>query len=327
MLTNKDLLIASRKFAHENRRRSWWHVCSTLAVALALAAIACSELHWGTRVLTSGLLGLVIVRIFVLYHDYQHGTILRRSWAGKVLMDVVGLAMLTPPSGWNRSHNHHHAHNSKLSAPDIGTYPLMTVDQYRNAGRAQKALYLVQRHPVTMGLGYLTVFLYGMCIRPFLANPRRHWDGALSVLCHGALLFWFGWNGMDDLVCAALLPSAFASAIGAYLFYAQHNYPGVQLQPASGWEYTNAALDSSSYIQMGPLMSWFTANIGYHHVHHLNPRIPFYRLPEAMRALSALQTPGTSSLGTADIRGCLRLKLWDPDTQRLVPLSHLRKAA
>ena len=84
---------------------------------------------------------------------------------------------------------------------------------------------------------------------------------------------------------------------------------------------------SSSYLRMGPLMNWFTANIGYHHVHHLNARIPFYRLPDAMRAIPALQAPECSSLAVADIRACLRLKLWDPDSQRLVPWNSLRDAA
>ena len=78
---------------------------------------------------------------------------------------------------------------------------------------------------------------------------------------------------------------------------------------------------------MGPLLNWFTANIGYHHVHHLNSRIPFYRLPEAMHALPELQSPRTSSLHPADVHACLRLKLWDPASQQLVPWSHLREAA
>jgi len=327
MPPHKELLISTRQFAHESRLRSWWHVGSTLGVVAVLAAIASGTMNWPVRVLASGLLGLAIVRVFVLYHDFQHGAILRRSPAGTLLMKVIGLILLTPSSGWNRSHNHHHAHNSKLSAPDIGTYPLMTVEQYRNASRTSRVLYAVQRHPLTMCLGYLTVFLYGMCVRPFLANPQRHSDGAVSILCHAALLVWLGCLGFDDLVLAALVPFSVASAAGAYLFYAQHNFPGAHLTLTTDWDYATAALASSSYLRMGPFMSWFTANIGYHHVHHLNPRIPFYRLPEAMRALPALQAPGTSSLGAADVRACLRLKLWDPDSERLVPWCHLRKAA
>ncbi|MBL8852045.1 MAG: fatty acid desaturase [Planctomycetaceae bacterium] len=327
MTSHKELLIATRQFAQERVWLSWWHIASTLGIALALVAIVCSELHLAGRFLASTVLGLVFVRLFVLYHDFQHGAILRGSRVGKLLMETVGLILLTPPSSWNRSHNHHHSHNSKLSTPDIGTYPLMTVDEFQRASRWRQVMYAIQRHPLTMALGYLTVFLYGMCIRPFIANPRRHWDGALSVACHAALLVWVGCDEVDDLLLATLLPFGLASAVGAYLFYAQHNFPGVQINPVHAWDYTTAALDSSSYITMGPLMNWFTANIGYHHVHHLNARIPFYRLPEAMQALPDLQMPGTSSLQASDIQACLRLKLWDPDSQQLVPWSHLRKAA
>jgi omega-6 fatty acid desaturase (delta-12 desaturase) len=327
MPPDKELLISTRQFAREIRWRSWWHVGTTLAVVCCLAAITSSELNWPARVLASGLLGLAIVRVFVLYHDFQHGAILRHSRPAQALMRLVGMILLTPASGWNRSHNFHHTHNSKLSAPDIGTYPLMTVDQYRNAGWAQRALYVAQRHSLTMCCGYLAVFLFGMCLRPFFANPRRHWDGGVSVIGHSALLLWLGCDEPDDLVLSALVPFSLASAIGAYLFYVQHNFPGVHLTPASDWRYTAAALASSSYLRMGPLMNWFTANIGYHHVHHLNARIPFYRLPDAMRAIPALQAPECSSLAVADIRACLRLKLWDPDSQRLVPWSSLQDAA
>ena len=80
-------------------------------------------------------------------------------------------------------------------------------------------------------------------------------------------------------------------------------------------------MHSSSFIAMGPLMNWFTGNIGYHHVHHLNARIPFYRLREAMAALEELQSPGTTSLHPQDIAACLRLKLWDPEEKRLVGFS------
>lgn len=326
MLSHKELLISTRQFTHESRWRSWWHVGATLIAVAILAAVAASEANMIARVLASVLLGLTMVRGFVVYHDYQHGAILRNSRVAELLMQVVGLLLLTPASGWNRSHNHHHAHNSKLSAPDVGTYPLMTVDEYRAANWRKRALYIIARHPLTMCCGYVTVFLYGMCVLPFLANPRRHWDGAMSLVCHLTLLLWLGAREADDLVLAALVPFSLASAFGAYLFYVQHNFPGVRIAPATEWSHTAAALESSSYLQMGPLMNWFTANIGYHHVHHMNSRIPFYRLPEAMLASPALGAPRTISLSVADIRACLRLKLWDPDSQQLVSWSILRSA-
>jgi omega-6 fatty acid desaturase (delta-12 desaturase) len=105
---------------------------------------------------------------------------------------------------------------------------------------------------------------------------------------------------------------------GSYLFFAQHNFPGVWLASHREWSYVNSALHSSSYLCTGRVMSWFTGNIGYHHVHHLNAKIPFYRLPEAMAALEELQSPPTTSLSLRDIAACLRLKLWDPAAGRLV---------
>jgi omega-6 fatty acid desaturase (delta-12 desaturase) len=90
------------------------------------------------------------------------------------------------------------------------------------------------------------------------------------------------------------------------------------VQPRESWEYTRAALESSSYMETGPILGWLTGNIGYHHVHHLNPGIPFYRLPEAMKSMPELQTPHKTSLRPADIVRCFRQKLWDPERQEMV---------
>ena len=124
-----------------------------------------------------------------------------------------------------------------------------------------------------------------------------------------------------------LLPLNVAFVTGAYLFYAQHNFEDVKLRGRHEWEFTRAALESSSYMPMGPAMRWFTANIGYHHVHHLNSRIPFYRLPEAMAAIPELQHPGETRLRPRDILACLALKLWDADAQQMVPFPTPMRAA
>jgi omega-6 fatty acid desaturase (delta-12 desaturase) len=167
-------------------------------------------------------------------------------------------------------------------------------------------------------LGYLTVFLLGMCTLPFLANPRRHFDAALSVAFHGWLL-WMLSGQADDLILAGILPFWLSMSLGSYLFYAQHNAPGIKLHVDREWDHVLAATESSSYIQMGPVLGWFTGNIGYHHVHHLNAKIPFYRLPEAMRAIPALNLAARTSLWPSDIIACFRLKLWDPVHKKLVP--------
>ena len=116
-----------------------------------------------------------------------------------------------------------------------------------------------------------------------------------------------------------------AGGTGAYLFYAQHNYPGVALKLGKDWNYVTAALKSSSFIKMHPVLNWFTANIGYHHVHHLNHRIPFYKLPKAMAAIKELHNPGVTSLRPWDVYKCLRLKLWDVNEDRLVSFAWARR--
>lgn len=319
MRTQKELLIATKAFVRENRALSWWHVASTLAVVGLLLAFIRSEETLLLRVPASIGLGLVIVRLFVLYHDHQHGAILSGSRAADWLMRCVGLLILSPSSGWKRSHDHHHAHNSKLSGPNVGSFPLMTVEEYRRASRREQIEYAIERHPLSILCGYVTVFFYGMCVRPLLANPRRHLDGALAIACHLSVLMWLGLQETDDLWLAALIPCAIASCVGAYLFYAQHNFPQARVQTVTEWNYVAAALNSSSYIPMGPVMRWLTANIGYHHVHHLNSHIPFYRLPEAMAALPELQSPRVVTLHPRDIAACLKLRLWDPAAGRLVP--------
>jgi omega-6 fatty acid desaturase (delta-12 desaturase) len=182
------------------------------------------------------------------------------------------------------------------------------------------------RHPFTILFGYLFIFLYGMCLYPCFNNLREHVDCLIAFVVHlaigAAVVFLLGWPGF---FLTMLIPHFIACAIGSYLFYAQHNFPGVSFSDNAGWAYEKAALESSSFMKMGPLMGWFTANIGYHHIHHLNARIPFYRLPEATAAIPELQTPRTTSLRPAEILRCLSLKVWDVEAQQMVGLRGVGK--
>lgn len=315
----KQLILASKPYASEVRWLSWWHLLSTLAIFVSLIVLSCTTLPLGLRVLTSVLAGLVQVRLFILYHDFQHGTILRDSKIARGVMFVYGMLALNPPSIWNRSHNHHHKNNAKIFGADIGSYPMMTTEAYASASAKERFLYSLARHPLTIAGGYVTIFLYGMCLRSLFINPRKHYDSAVSIVSHLSLAIWLGYMAWDWLVLGLVVPCSVAAAFGSYLFYCQHNYPDVKLRDSSQWSYVFAALHSSSYTKMSRLMHWFSGNIGYHHVHHLNAHIPFYRLPEAMAGIQELQSPGTTSLRPRDVLACLRLKLWDVEHDRLVP--------
>jgi omega-6 fatty acid desaturase (delta-12 desaturase) len=323
MRSERELVLATRPFASEQRWRSWWCLWSTLGLFVALLLLAASDWNWPLRVASSTIAGLTLVRLFTIFHDHQHGTILRGSALANFVMSAVGLLCLTPPSVWRRSHNHHHKHNSRDFNPNIGSFPLMTVEGYASASFAERLSYRISRHPLTLVFGYLTIFAGRMCLVPLFRNPRRHFDSVLALVCHcmvaGVIVYYF--RDWDSLLLGWILPCMIGMGFGSYLFFAQHNFPGVRLTNHHEWSYVNSALHSSSYLCTGSVMSWFTGNIGYHHVHHLNAKIPFYRLPEAMAAIEELQSPPTISLSLRDIAACLRLKLWDADAGRLVSWS------
>lgn len=324
MLQGKQLILATKPFAKETPWKSWYYTLTTAAILLGLYAAVALIPFLPVRILCSVLCGLVIVRMFVIYHDYQHHTILYKSKIADLLFSAFGIFILAPASIWKRSHDHHHAHNSKLFTASIGSYPIMTKQKFMESTPEERRAYLIQRHPLTILFGYISMFVMGMSLRSFLSSPVRHFDSLLALILHftaGTLIFiYMGW-----LSCLLLLvlPFFLACALGAYLFYAQHNFPGVTFRDKQGWCHENAAMASSSYLLMNPFWNWVTGNIGYHHIHHLNSRIPFYRLPEAMAAIPELQQAKTTRLTPADIIACLKLKVWNPDVNAMVGLNQL----
>lgn len=335
MRKGPELVRASNPYAVEDRARTWRLLLVALAVFVgALAAIVATPftiaaatvgpvaglaLGCAVKFVFATLAGLTLVRLFIFYHDYLHGAVLTGSKVGKVVMHAVGYWVLAGPSVWKQTHDYHHKHTAKMVGASIGSYPIVTVDMWSLMTEAQRRDYKLVRHPLTMAAGYFTVFVLGMCISPYRRNPEQHKDGMYALAGHVALVLAFGLAfGAGNAFFAGMLPVMIATAIGSYLFYAQHNFPGMQIKGRHEWEYTFAALHSSSMMDMNPVLHWFTGNIGYHHVHHLNHRIPFYRLPEAMAGLPELQEPHRTRLTPSSVRECLALKIWDPSLGRMV---------
>ena len=226
MMKPADTLHARTKaFAKDHTLKSWWCVLSTTFFLVAASVGTLPELPLiphvppAVRIFCSVLTGLLILRLFVIYHDQQHHAILPKSKVAELFMRIFGIWALSPSSIWRSSHDHHHAHNSKLRGSHIGSYPIMTKEQFQISSRSERFQYLFMRHPLTIVFGYIFVFLYGMVINPFLNNPRKHFDCLLSLLLHVAigvaLVMIFGWWAM----CLKLIfPRLIACAIGSYLF-------------------------------------------------------------------------------------------------------------
>lgn len=325
--TGKALIQATRPYAEDDRARSMFHVVTTFVILTGLIAVSAMAFPWPVRLATSIVAGMVTVRTFILYHDYLHHAILRKSRAADLIFKFFGLLVLVPSRVWKQTHNHHHTHNARLHGSHIGSFEVMTTQAWHRASFGRKLSYRMSRSALTIALGYLTVFGFGMCVCSLLRSPRRNWDSAVALVLHVALvvtttiLF-----GPAMTLFTIIIPITVACAMGSYLFYVQHNFEGVKYLARDEWTYAEAALESSSYLKTNRVMEWFSGNIGYHHVHHLNPLVPFYRLPEAMDGIPELQDPMTATLTPRAIYRSFRLNLWDTAKGRMVAYSESKVA-
>jgi omega-6 fatty acid desaturase (delta-12 desaturase) len=315
----RDLIESTRAFMTESPARSWWAVLSTAGLLTLSFAALWQPLFWPLRLALSVATGLVIVRQFVLFHDYMHGSLLRGSRVARCILYPFAIHAMTPPRVWRETHNYHHAHTAKLVGSSIGSFATMTIQQWQEATPSARARYKLIRHPLTVLFAYFTIFMFDMCLMSFVRSPRKRWDSLLALLFNwGMTAFLLVKFGPAVFFFVYFLPLFTACAVGAYLFYAQHNFDGLVIQGRESWCYDRAALLSSSFMELGPVLTYLTANIGYHHVHHLNPCIPFYRLPEAMAAVPELQSPSRVRLTPPAIAQSFCLKLWDPQLGRMV---------
>ncbi len=324
MRTSKELILATKAFTKENRLQSWLETGVTIVLVSMCLAGTFAPVAIPIQLLFSIMCGAIYVRMFVIYHDYQHHAILQNSKIAKFIMTSFGIYLLAPPTIWKRSHDHHHGHNSKLTISGIGSYPTISKDRYLGLTQAEQQLYLVNRHPLTIIFGYFTLFIYWLNIKSFIQSPKKHLDSLAAIVFHvgmGTLIICFlGWTAF---LISFFIPFFMAFGIGSYLFYCQHNFPAAQFRENQDWTYDCAALTSTSFMKMPQVLHWVTGDIGYHHVHHLNSRIPFYRLREAMKGIPELQSVCTTSWNPIEMWRCFQLKLWDAEKGKMIRMNEL----
>jgi omega-6 fatty acid desaturase (delta-12 desaturase) len=315
----QELLAQLRPFAQEKPFKSWSLTCVTLVLVAGAFALALSPLPLAWRLAGSCGAGLLMVRLFTIYHDYMHGAILRESKFAYALMYLVGSFLLRPMGDWKRSHNFHHQQNSQFESSSVGSFPLMTIDDWKAASPGRRLYYRLARSPLIIVTGYLTCFLLQTFRRALEPDRVLRFHACVALALHALLVGLAIAAGWQAYLLAILIPFGVACASGAYLFYIQHNFEGVLFLPTQAWEFEFASLKSSSCLKTNPIAHWLTGNIGYHHIHHLNPKIPFYRLPEAMRQVPGLQSPTFVNLSPRSIYRGFRLKLWCPLEERMLP--------
>jgi omega-6 fatty acid desaturase (delta-12 desaturase) len=263
----------------------------------------------------------MMIRLFIIQHDCGHGSFLKSPRVTDTIGAFLGVLTLTPYSYWRKTHAVHHATSGNLEHRGFGDIDTITVAEYRALSPFKRFRYRVYRHPLVLfGIGAILHFLIAHRL-PVIVP--KHWKrerasilwtdvGLATFFTLGGLTIGFG-----EFFSIWLPYTLIACPIGVWLFYVQHQFEPTYWEHDPNWQYDLAALEGSSYYALPRWLQWLTGHIGLHHVHHLNPRIPNYRLQEALDAHPDLQR--VTRLTFRESLKCVSLALWDEEQRRLVP--------
>ena len=266
-----------------------------------------------------------LARTFVLFHDCGHDSLFSRRRINDAVGMALSLLVWEAFHYWRHIHAVHHATSSHLDRRGTGDYDTLTVKEYLALPPARRRAYRISRHPVFLFL-VLPCFKFTLYNRLRLrAAPQPAWRSVpltnlALVVAYGTAMALLGWRE----VLLVMLPVFWlASLIGLWLFYVQHQFEQAYWAPQGRWNMVSAAMRGSSYYRLPPLLNWFTASIGYHHIHHLSPRIPNYRLAQCHREQPALR--GAPTLTPRQSLRSLRCHLWDEEHGRMVAFASLAR--
>jgi omega-6 fatty acid desaturase (delta-12 desaturase) len=307
--------------------RSTWQIVNTmvpLAALWVLMALTVSISYWIVVPLAI-LAGGFLVRVFIIFHDCGHGSFFKSRKANDILGCITGVLTFTPYFQWRWEHALHHATSGDLdrrgTGGDVWT---LTVQEYLESSRWKKFSYRLARNPfILFILGPLFLFLIKQRFSSPKAGKREHWSVYLTNL--GILAMAAGISmviGLKAYLIIQLTMILVAGAAGVWLFYVQHQFEGVYWERAKDWDYKTAALEGSSFYKLPKILQWFSGNIGFHHIHHLSPRIPNYLLEECHEAEPLFQTVKPVTLFTS--MKSFTFRLWDEQRRTLVGYGHLR---
>ncbi|WP_407271833.1 fatty acid desaturase [Radiobacillus sp. PE A8.2] len=265
-----------------------------------------------------------VVRTFIIFHDCAHQSFFKNKKANRILGTITGVITHFAFEKWKRSHSIHHATSGNLDKRGEGDIWVMTVDEYVAASTKLRFLYRLYRNPIVMfGLGPLLLFLVENRMNRKGAKRKERLNTYIinvSIVTIYALLIWaIGWQAFL-LVQAPIL--FIAGALGIWLFYVQHQFEDSYFENEDEWDYVKAAVDGSSYYKLPKVIEWLTGSIGYHHVHHLSPRVPNYNLEKAHVSTPPLQKATTITLLTS--LKSVRFRLYDEQNKTFVSFKDIK---
>jgi omega-6 fatty acid desaturase (delta-12 desaturase) len=309
-------------YRRADHKKAIWQMVNTFIPYAALWFIMAFMLNrglpfWTVLPLTL-LAGLFMVRIFIFFHDCCHGSFFTSKKANKIVGYITGIITFTPFYLWRRDHNLHHATAGNLDQRGMGDVWTMTAEEYRNASRRERMGYRLYRHPfVLLVLGPIYSFLLKQRFFGKNSAKRERFSVILTnIAVLGILLTAYFTIGLKAYAMIQIPIMIFGGIVGVWLFYVQHQYDGVYWAREEGWDSFKASLEGSSYYQLPAVLQWFTGNIGIHHIHHMEPRIPNYRLQQCYDEMPVFQN--IKPLTFRSSLASLRMNLWDEQRQKLI---------
>jgi omega-6 fatty acid desaturase (delta-12 desaturase) len=330
-MSSAQLQRALLRFAAPETLRSVAQLAGNLAAYLALWVAmwwAAERSLWLALPIGVPLAGFVL-RLFSIQHDCGHGAFsasrAANDWTGRALSVLT----LVPYAYWRSAHATHHATIGRLDRRGIGEIDVLTAREYAALGWVERLRYRLYRHPaVLFGLGPSYQFYLRFRLPLNLPEPRR--EARNSILALNVALLAAGLAidrtlGLPSFLRLYLPAMTLAAAAGITLFYLHHNFEETYWEHPPEWSLRDASLDGSSYLALPRWLQWFAGHTGIHHVHHLCPRIPNYRLAECMTAHPELRA--RNRLRLRDVARCAQLGLWDEEAGRLVSFAEAKRSA
>jgi acyl-lipid omega-6 desaturase (Delta-12 desaturase) len=320
---------AVARYQRASTKRAIWQLTNTFGpyVLLWYAMYRVHEISLWLTVPLAIVSAAFLVRIFIIFHDCTHGSYFRSRRANDVVGFIAGALTFTPYQHWRWEHALHHSSAGDLDRRGTGDIWTMTVQEYLSASPRRRLNYRLARNPLVLFvLAPLFVFVVKQRFASAKADKRRRssvWKLNWVLLGIAALLSWV--FGIAPYLLIQSIVMTIAGGIGLWLFYVQHQFEGVYWERSGSWDYTTAALRGSSYYKLPKVLQWLSGNIGFHHIHHLSPRIPNYNLQRCHESDRLFQEVTTVTL-ISSLRS-LRLRFWDEQRRKLVGYAHLRRIA
>jgi acyl-lipid omega-6 desaturase (Delta-12 desaturase) len=313
-------------YQRSDNLRSIWQMCNTLIPYFALWILMVLSLqisYWLTLLLAIPTAGFMI-RTFIIFHDCGHGSFFKSKRANDTVGIITGILTFTPYYNWRQHHAVHHATVADLDRRGVGDILTLTVAEYQALSPWKKLGYRVVRNPwIIFTIGSLGVFLIGHRFYSRKDGRReRHsvlWTNLILLL---VIILLSVTIGFKTFVLVQLPILFLGTSVGVWLFYVQHQFEGVYWARHNRWDYLSAALEGSSFYKLPRVLQWFTGNIGYHHIHHISPRIPNYFLEKCHKEHSLFQQVKPLTLRSS--LKSLSLRLYDEEANRLVGFRSVR---